>query len=208
MHVDITGDPGSDNTYNQTEIQSVGNYNPAATTAITNYNFGYVGYDSKRMGTYFQKLMEEIRRNVAEETIDELRYYCTRLDGTKDMEEKLTDGNFPTSEIQDALRLKELYAKRAARFEYYPSAQQITLMLFSRIKHEFNTYIFPLIEAETSHTVVMQEIRSRIVKPIMQVLDDNDVHEYQLNYHDDHIYGMIYYLTGMCHLNWKNYDNI
>lgn len=207
MRVDITGNPGSDNTFNQTEIQSVGSYNPAATTAITNFHFGNVG-SSKRMGTYFEKLMDEIRQNVTEETIDELRYYTTRLDGTKDMEEKLTDGNFPSYEIQDALRLKEFYAKRAARFEYYPSAQQITLMLFSRIKHEFYTYIFPLIDAETPHAVVMQEIRFRIVVPIMQVLDDNDVHEYQLNYNDDHIYGMIYYLTGMCHLNWKNYDHV
>ncbi|MBP7359201.1 MAG: hypothetical protein KA955_07700 [Prevotella sp.] len=161
-----------------------------------------------RMSSYFKNLCDEISNNTTNEIIDELNEYHTVLDGTKGLEGKLQDGCFSQSNINEAQRQKEIYAKKATRYECYPSTQKINLLLFARIKTEFNTYIFPMIQRNKSVDVVMQKVYEKIVKPIMDMLDANGCYDEYLNYTSDHIYGMIYYLTGMCHLNWKDYDNI
>lgn len=179
---------------------------PNAREATTNI---YTTSRPSRLESYFQRLMEEIKKNVVtEEVIDDLIYYNTKLDGTKDVEEKLRDGGFKESRIQEAVRLKEVYAKQAMRYDCYPSAQQIILVLFARIKREFETSIEPMIEDEAPLREVMQAVRSKIVSPIMQTLETDGSLDKYLQFTEDHVYGMIYYLTGMCHLNWKDYDNV
>ena len=205
MELIVSGNPGTGNSFKEVNLHDVKNYNPAATTVITN-NYNDVGY--ARMRSYFLRLLDEIRGNVKEEVIDDLLYYTTRLDGTKGMEEKLMDGGFRPDKIEEAKHFKELYAKKATRFDCYPAAQQINLNLFSRIKNEFETNISPLIENGESLTLVMQQIRERIVQPIMTLIENAGANDIYLQYTEDHIYGMIYYLTGMCHLNWKDYDNV
>ena len=205
MDIKVTGDPGQGNSYNETTLQHVDSFNPAATTV--NNNHYYSSNSSSRMAADFERLRQEILKGVRQETIEDLKYYITKLPGTRSAEEKLSDGGFKKSSIRDALRLKELYARRATMYQDYPSAQQINLDLFTRIRHEFEDTIFPIIESGAELSVVMQQIRTKIVIPIMQLLNENGASDEHLHYSEDHIYGMIYYLTGMCHLNWKDYDN-
>ena len=166
----------------------------------------HYGSRQSRIDSYFRHLREEIESRTTREIIDDLLEYKTKLDGTKGLEEKLTDGGFAQSDIQWALRKKEQYAKKATKYECYPSAQEINLLLFADIKTKFDRYIFPLIKNEESVTVVMQHTHEVIVEPMMKMLNDNGEHDDYLRYTADHIYGMIYYLTGLCHLNWKDYD--
>lgn len=205
MDLSVTGNPGQGNTFSETRLQSTGSYNPNA-HEVNHYH--YASAAGSRMDSYFQSLMQEIESHVKAEVLEELKEYTTKLDGTKDVEEKLTDGGFRPSRIEEAKRMKEMYAKKAMQYDCYPSAQKIILYLFAQIKHEFNTSIFPLIEDGESLRTVMEQLRTKIVRPIMQSLDANGAHDRYLNFTDDHIYGMIYYLTGMCHLNWKDYDNL
>lgn len=205
MDLNVTGDPGQGNSYNETTLQHVDSFNPAATTVNNNH---YHNSNSSRLASDFERLRQEILKGVKQETIEELKYYITKLPGTKSAEEKLTDGGFKTSFIREAIRLKDLYARRATMYQDYPSAQQINLDLFSRIRHEFDDTIFPIIEGGADLSSVMQQIRTKIVNPIMQLLNENGAYDEHLHYSEDHIYGMIYYLTGMCHLNWKDYDNV
>lgn len=158
-----------------------------------------------RMAADFESLRKEILKEVTQETIEELKYYITELPGTKPFEEKLTDGGFSEESIEEATRLKELYRKRAQMYRNYPSAQQINLDLLSSIKNSFYTYIFPLIEEGTPLRIVMQQLREKIVVPTKELLNKNGMYDDKLRYNEDHIYGMIYYLTGMCHLNWTVY---
>ena len=188
-------------------IGTAGSVNPNATSVNDTYNIHNAVVPS-RMDTYFQRLIEEIQQNVKAEIIDELLYYTTEKDGTLGMERKLTDGGFREESILEALKQKEFYAKKSNRYDCYPSAQKIFLLLFARIKNEFNTSIYPLIEAQQPLPVVMSQLRQKIVNPIMDMLDAHGAHDQYLNFTEDHIYGMIYYLTGMCHLNWKDYDNV
>lgn len=178
---------------------------PNATEAVTHIH-NYV--NSTRMDFYFKSLLEEIENGITADVFEDLEFYRTRLDGEKDVEEKLTDGGFKPSRIKEAKRYKEMYRKVAEKYDCYPSAQKIFLALFARIKHEFDTSIFPLIEKQTELNIVMEQLRNKIVIPIMDTLEQNGRYDQHLNFTEDHIYGMIYYLTGMCHLNWVDYDYV
>lgn len=191
----------------QMNIGTAGSVNPSATSVNDTYNF-YGTALPTRMDAYFQSLLKEIENGITEDVFDALDYYKTKLDGTKDLEEKLTDGGFRPSRIAEAIRLKEMFAKIAMRYDCYPSAQKIIHSLFARIKHEFDDNIFPLIESQQPLNIVMKQIRESIVIPIRDMLEANGAHDTVLGFNEDHIYGMIYYLTGMCHLNWKDYDNV
>ena len=191
----------------QMNIGTAGSVNPNATSVNDTYNF-YGTALPTRMDAYFQSLLKEIENGITEDVFDALDYYKTKLDGTKDLEEKLTDGGFRPSRIAEAKRLKEMFARIAMRYDCYPSAQKIIHSLFARIKHEFDDNIFPLIESQQPLNIVMKQIRESIVIPIRDMLEANGAHDTVLGFNEDHIYGMIYYLTGMCHLNWKDYDNV
>lgn len=167
-----------------------------------------IGNSRSRLSATFERLEQEILNNTRKEVIDELLLYTTKLDGTKGLEEKLQDGGFQKMFIQKAIIQKEMYAKRATKYECYPAAQEIILSLFARIKNEFDVRIYPLIIKGADVPSIMQEVHKQIVSPILQMIEMNGANDQSLYFNMDHIYGMIYYLTGMCHLNWKDYDNI
>lgn len=167
-----------------------------------------IGNSRSRLSATFERLEQEILNNTRKEVIDELLLYTTKLDGTKGLEEKLQDGGFQKMFIQKAIIQKEMYAKRATKYECYPAAQEIILSLFARIKNEFDVRIYPMIIKGADVPSIMQEVHKQIVSPILQMIETNGENDQSLYFNMDHIYGMIYYLTGMCHLNWKDYDNI
>lgn len=168
-----------------------------------------IGNSRSRLSATFERLEQEILNNTRKEVIDELLLYTTKLDGTKGLEEKLQDGGFQKMFIQKAIIQKEMYAKRATKYECYPAAQEIILSLFARIKNEFDVRIYPMIiKGGADVPSIMQEVHKQIVSPILQMIETNGENDQSLYFNMDHIYGMIYYLTGMCHLNWKDYDNI
>ena len=173
-----------------------------------NYGSISIGGSRSRLSVTFERLEQEIRNNTTQEVIDELLMYTTKLDGTKGLEEKLQDGGFKNHLIQKAISQKEMYAKRATKYECYPSAQEIILSLFARIKNEFDIKIYPMIIKGEDVASIIQEVHKQIVSPILQMIEANGANDQSLYFNMDHIYGMIYYLTGMCHLNWRDYDNI
>lgn len=203
MDLKITGNPGENNKFHETHMDYVQNNAPNA-KEINNYNFNG---KSSRYVSRLQRLAEEIRGNIKDDVFEDLLFYNTKLDGTKGLEEKLIDGHFGRTRITVATRQKEMYAKKATKYECYPSAQQINFSIFGRIKNDFDTYVSPLIETDTPLKEIMKVVREKIVSPIREIIENGANDEY-LQYTSDHIYGMIYYLTGMCHLNWKDYDNV
>lgn len=189
----------------EVRIDQVGSYNPNAreSTTIINNNGG-----PTRMSSYFRQLHEEVKNKTTRDIIQELLEYKTKLDGTKGMEEKLKDGGFSESFIKVALRKKEQYAKKAMQFDCYPSAQEINLLIFIDIMDLFTIYVEPHIKRREPVETVMQCIHEKVVNPIMDKINVNGAEDQDLRYTPNHIYGMIYYLTGMCHINWKDYDNV
>jgi len=167
-------------------------------------------YLSKK--TRFAKRFEKLNKEVAsderyEGIMESLKYYLTSRDGI-DMPTKLHDGGFKESEIIEATRKKEKYAKRLELNKFFESAQWIDSQLFGKIKMDFEAFVLPLVNAGASKDEILKEVVLKVVQPVLDLINIEGENDEVLNYNADDIFGMVYYLTGQCHLNWKNYDSI
>ena len=162
-----------------------------------------------RLSARFEKLKEEVASNSKYEGVkDALKYYLTKLDGV-DVSQKLTDGGLNETEILRAIRRKEKYAKQLERNKFYESAQLIDSEIFAKIIIDFETHVeIPLINKGASKSEVFQAVLDKVISPTLSLINEEGEYDTFLNYTVEDIYGMIYFLTGKCHLNWKNYDSI
>ena len=204
MDLKVDGDPGQGNTFQENTVQHADVAAPNASTIIINTDAAH----AKRIAAGYDNIRKEISKQLDERTKQAIKHYETKMPGTKDMEEKLTDGGFRPSRIQEAKRLKQFWAQEAFRTADYPVIQEDNLELYTRIVREFEVYIDPMLEDGAPLRDIMRELHEKIVAPIMEIFHRNGYSDENLRYTYDHIYGMIYYLTGKCHLNWKDYDNV
>lgn len=162
--------------------------------------------------TRFAKRFEKLNKEVAsddryEGIMESLKYYLTSRDGI-DMPTKLQDGGFRESEIIEATRKKEKFAKRLQLNRFFESAQWIDSQLFGKIKMDFEAFVLPLINSGSTKDEILIEVVIKVVQPVLDLINIEGENDEVLNYNADDIFGMVYYLTGQCHLNWKNYDSI
>ena len=195
---------GQNNTYNESTFGDSSQNFPGGVQNLTIINGGK---NAARIASSLARIRNEIGKEVSEQTKQAVKFYETKLKGTKNVEQKLNDGGFKPSAIKKAKRLKHFWAEEALRTSNHPGIQDENFMLYSRIVHEFDIYIMPMIEDGEQLRDVMRELHERIVEPIMTIYRENGYSDDNLRYTYDHIYGIIYYLTGNCHLNWKDYDN-
>ena len=189
--------------------QKVDNRQPIDRQVNIGKNEGNIYLSKKsRFSQRFEKLNSEVAQNEKyDEIFDDLKYYRTKLDGL-DMPTKLRDGGFHFREIMTATRKKEKYAKKAERFKFFESAQWIDCQLFAKILDEYNVHVMPLIIQGANQHQIMTVVSEKVVNPVLELINVEGEKDEVLNYDAEDIYGMIYYLTGQCHINWKNYDNI
>lgn len=198
--LNVNGDPGTGNSYSEAKIDKVDNYNPNA-REVNNY---YTQSESRLEG-WFRRLNDEINNDVRlQKKLDDIKRYRTKLRHTIGLEAKLADGGFPQSAIDKARRLKLDYAKKSTRFQYYESAQLIDSYLFAKLCHRFDTYILPYIESLPLRDI-RKMVYEKVVLPIIDEINSNGSCDRQLCYNENDIFGMLYYLTGKCHINWKDY---
>ena len=162
--------------------------------------------------TRFSKRFENLNTEVAsddryEGTMESLKYYLTKRDGI-DMPTKLEDGGFKVSEIIEAARRKEKFAKRLEINRFFESAQWIDSQLFAIIKMKFEAHVDPLICNGSTKEEILKAVVQNVIEPVLEVINIEGENDEVLNYNAEDIFGMIYYLTGQCHLNWKDYDSI
>mgnify|MGYP000007189251 CR=1 FL=1 len=200
INLKVNGDPGTGNSFNDTKIRKVDNYNPNA-REVNNY---YTQSES-RLGGWFRLLNEEVNNDIRlQKKLDDIKRYRTKLRHTIGLEAKLKDGGFSQSAIDKARRLKMYFAKKSTRFQYYESAQRIDIYLFAKLCNRFDTYILPNIESQPL-SKINQMVYEMVVQPIIDEINANGSCDRQLCYTEDDIFGMLYYLTGNCHINWKYY---
>lgn len=189
--------------------QNINNNAPIEKQLNIKENHGSVFLTKKsRFSKRFEKLNNEVENDERYEgTMESFKYYLTKLDGI-DAETKLSDGGFNEREVISAIRKKEKYSKSLQINRFFKSAQWIDSQLFAKIKMDFDAFIIPLIDKQSPKEEILKEVVINVVQPILDLInlegEDDDV----LNYNADDIFGMVYYLTGQCHLNWKNYDNV
>ena len=179
--------------------------NPAATTAIQNY-YGRQR-SNERLMRLFMRLKKEAEENRQIDILrDEIERYQTQLPGTKGLEEKLTDGGFSRTDIEEALLDKQYFFKKATKYQYYESAQLINSFLYAKVKNLFNIHIKPMIERSAPLAAIQATVYEQVIQPVMQEIEAEGADDTCLCYTEDDIFGILYYLTGNCHINWKVYD--
>jgi hypothetical protein len=159
-----------------------------------------------RLYKRFEKLNQEVASNSRYEGVrEDLERYITKMDGIG-MSKKLTDGGFSSNEILKAAKRKQQYAKKAEKNRFYESAQWIDSQLFALIIMNFETHVESLFESGASKDLIMKALFENVIDPVLQLINREGEMDEVLNYNAEDVFGMVYYLTGMCHLNWKKYD--
>lgn len=204
MEININGNPGSGNRYDDVKIHQVGSYNPNATEVHIHQQ---VGGQNSRMASWFRKLKEEIDHDdKLQKKMADIMRYRTKLPHTLGLKRKLQDGGYNKTAIDKACRLKQGYAKKATKYQYYEMANRIDDYLFAILSNRFDDYVYPLIVNQRPLADIKQAVPEQVIIPVMKELNENGEDDIYLCYTTDDILGMLYYLTGNCHINWANYD--
>jgi hypothetical protein len=166
--------------------------------------------NSQTFNNYFQRsnYLEELYKKFEDEKksnpelqeiCDELDYYNSKFDGDIiGLEEKLIAGNREKM-IFYATSVKEQFRKKLMKTSQLSlAAQEINIHILAKVRRGFMSEIYNRICNNEPQSNIDQLITERIVNPVMAELGLNIFH-----YNEDEVMGMIYFLTGNCHLKWN-----
>lgn len=176
----ISGDQAGNDIYKNNALVVIS----TPSTAITELNDKY--------------LQESAQEKSISEIIADLNHLTMALPYAKlDLEQKLTQGNREI-EIDEALFLKERIAKKIMELSRSITAQQIIAHTLAKIKQSFRLKILPAIRNGRQISDVDKILYDEVLKPVYDFLEINPLH---LN--DDDLRGMIFFLSGNCHIDWS-----
>ena len=137
--------------------------------------------------------------NGISDFLPELKHYMSAISSEQvlGLEEKLLIAD-RGKQIEDASRQKETFAKHLHKHATSKSAQRIFLYLLGELLYRFRTYVKPKIDDGIPKQAIDRAVFEDVVMPAMQGLERN-----VLNLYHEEIWGMIYYLTGNCHIRWS-----
>lgn len=129
--------------------------------------------------------------------IDELTHYKSAKSDIRNLSVKFTEAGY-VSLIDDGEELKELVSKLIIKHQNYRSAQKIITLLLAEAESIFNCEIKPKLTPEMTVADVNKLIRDHLVVRVNEMLGGNvlEIFNRQIN-------GMIFFLTGNCHLEWR-----
>lgn len=151
-----------------------------------------------QMDLLSQKYVEEkSNQQVTYVIIDELTHYSNEKYDIRDLTEKLEDAGFGYL-IDVGEELKEEVSKLIIRNQHYKSAQKIITYLLAEVESIFNANIKSNLLDVREEASLKLLFRTHLEKEIQAHLGDNvlEIFNRQIN-------GMVYFLTGNCHLEWK-----
>jgi len=165
------------------------------------YNIGRITFGGQ---SQLEKLYERLEREKNEsaifsEIVDELLHFKNNADdkGFIGLEKKMENGN-RLKYLHFAESTKEKFAKKLLKNEHSETAQLIYAFLLAKVYSSFQTNIHPRISEGHPEEYINQLITEYIIKPLEEILGNN-----LLRIYDDEINGMIYFLTGNCHIKWN-----
>lgn len=150
-----------------------------------------------------RELILTIRRDFSNDSaftefLEELSEYMKDRPNSEiiGLEEKLKKGNREDL-IRDATYLKNKFSKLLVRGQLSISSQKIFCHILAHICTVFRMIVKPQIVAGVTKQQIEQTIYDEIINKIYAEISDT-----MTDITQDHIHGMIYYLTGNCHLDW------
>lgn len=154
--------------------------------------------------TYLQDLYEKFQKEKEEnpelkEFCEELDYFNSIIDGEViGLEEKLRLGGREKL-IHYALDLKDKFHRKLFKTSQYSMiAQDINVYLLTKVRRGFMMEIYSMICKNESEEKINMLITERIIKPVQADLGINI-----FKYNEEDIMGMIFFLTGNCHIKWN-----
>jgi hypothetical protein len=178
-----------------------GDDNQQAARDINNYHFYHK--QDKKMDDLIRAYKQEQENNVYfNEIIEELDFYLNPVKSEEreiiGLEKKLKDGQFEDHIIESAMRMKDVFWRKVERNRFSKVAQQIFLYIMADVLAIFNLKIYPLIHNGSTHEIIMSKIQDEIINVLQKKLGENI-----LNIFSDSILGMLFFLTGNCHIKWS-----
>lgn len=151
-----------------------------------------------QMDLLSQRYVEEkSNEEITYVIIDELTHYSNEKYDIRDLTEKLQDAGFDYI-IETGEELKEEVSKLIIRNQHYKSAQKIITYLLAEVESIFNSKIKKELLTVKEETALKLLFRTHLEQEIQAHLGENvlEIYNRQIN-------GMVYFLTGNCHLEWK-----
>lgn len=154
-----------------------------------------------KLSKLFERLSIEFSNNTTVSKIhDDLKRYQTERD-TIGLKQKLIDGKVEFL-YDDAVWLKQEYAKKLTKFALYGPAQEIHAFLLSIVIEKFRNNVYPMILEGATNKEIMKYISENIVAQVLTIISEEGCNDIMGLCSTD-IEGMVYYLTGVCHIKWK-----
>jgi hypothetical protein len=164
------------------------------------YNYNYSNSSSTYIQDLYQRYEKEKRENPGQKDLcAEFDYYNSVIDeDVIGLEEKLKQGGREKI-LFYALTVKdEFHRKLIQNSQLSIIAQEINIYLLAKVRRGFMMEVYSLICDNAPQEKINQLITERIIKPVQ---DDLGVNLFR--YTEDDIMGMIFFLTGNCHIKWN-----
>ncbi|MDO6490111.1 MULTISPECIES: ABC-three component system protein [unclassified Cellulophaga] len=142
---------------------------------------------------------EKVSNPEFKELCEELDYLNSVIDNDViGLEKKLENGG--REKLLDyALDVKDRFHRKLMKTSQYSAiAQDINVFLLTKVRSSFMREIYTLICQNESEERINFLITERIIKPVQEDLGIN-----LFRYNEDDIMGMIFFLTGNCHIKWN-----
>ena len=153
--------------------------------------------------TSLEKAIEQIKKTWSKDEklidiIEELAGYITDHPTRKiiGLEKKLEQGE-RAELIDNAILLKNRFERRIAKNQMSMSEQHVYIQVLSAINTSWTYNIRPLIESGENIKVIDQAIWKELIEPVHKAIVS-----YDCTINTDLVSGMLYFLTGKCHLAW------
>lgn len=152
-----------------------------------------------------EKAIKAIKEQIEESDelegiIEELAGYLTERPDREivGVEAKLKAGGREDI-IDNAVYYKNAFERRIAKNQLSLVEQHVYAHVLAVIETTFNQSIRPMILESSSKTEIDEAIQEKILSPVYKAIVDFD---YTITM--QHIAGMLYFLTGKCHLMWSS----
>ena len=153
------------------------------------------------LGRLYAKLRSEVNGDPAlSEYIDQLKIFTRSVE-----HEEITglDGKFSAAGRQDQLdmakAMKEMIYGQLRQNMFSRTFQTIYAILMGKIYEQYQTWVRPAIVSQASREEVDRLVHIHVVQPVVAELE-LCLDDYGAPTSD--VRGMLYFLTGNCHLLW------
>jgi hypothetical protein len=162
--------------------------------------FKNVGVRKTQMSHLIERFRKERENDeVFSGIIDKLQHYSSSMDGVGDVEGVKTKlGKAGYDNLLDfALVTKEMFVKKLTEFQFSRSAQEMQCLLLAEVYTRFHHCVWPALCEGRGQEEIQVLVQAHIINPVSDMLGEN-----VLDIYTDELTGMLYFLTGNCHIRW------